>query len=84
MTATPSARQRQHLAFLFAVEEVQVILHRRETRPPMQFRDIEGAGELPGGHVAGADVARLAGFHHVVQASMVSSIGVIGSLRWIW
>ena len=44
-----------------------MILHCREARPTMDFRDIEGAGELPSGHVAGADVARLAGFHHVVQ-----------------
>src|ERR1700730_12056173 len=55
-----SPTERQHFTFLFAIQEVQVILHCREARPTMEFRDIEGASELPSGHVAGADVARLA------------------------
>src|SRR5437764_585127 len=36
-------------------------------RPAVTFRDMLGLGELPRVHAARADVAGLAGLHHVVQ-----------------
>ena len=56
-----------HLALLFAIEQVVVILHGNETGPAVQVGEIERLGELPGVHGRGADVAHLARFHHVVQ-----------------
>ena len=59
--------QRQHLPLLLAVEQVVVVLHRDERRPPVGDRRVLGLGELPGVHRRGADVAGLAGLDDVVQ-----------------
>src|SRR5258708_12244693 len=41
------AAERQHLPLLFAVEEVQVILHRDEAGPPMLLAAVQRLLELP-------------------------------------
>src|SRR5690348_14913026 len=61
------AAEGQHLPLLFAVEEVQVILHRDEAGPPMLLGDVERLLELPRPHGGGTDIAGLAGPHHVMQ-----------------
>src|SRR6185437_1125855 len=45
-----------------------MVLHGREAGPIMLAGDIKRPRELPGGHVAGADVARLSSLHYVVQS----------------
>ena len=42
--------QRQHLALLLAVEQIDVILHRGEPRPAVRLGDVEHGRELPGKH----------------------------------
>ena len=59
--------ERVHLAFLFAVHQVVVVLHRHERRPAAHPLRVEHARELPGEHARGADVARLARLDDVVQ-----------------
>src|SRR6266566_6434883 len=61
------AAERQHLALLFAVEEVEVILHRDEAGPPMLLGDVQRLLELPREHGGGTEIAGLAGPHHVMQ-----------------
>src|ERR1039458_4885889 len=56
-----------HLALLFAIKQVVMILHGNETRPAVKAGEIESFRELPCVHGRGADVTHLAGFHHVVQ-----------------
>ena len=68
ITPTPFfAAERQHLALLLAIDQVVVVLHRHEPRPPVPIREVERLGELPGPHARRADVARLAGAHDVVE-----------------
>src|SRR6266511_879338 len=59
--------ERDHLPLLLPVGQVVVVLHRHETGPAMQPRGVLRLGELPRVHAGGADVAGLAGAHHVVQ-----------------
>src|SRR6266702_624322 len=61
------AAERQHLPLLFAVDEVQVILHRDEAGPPMLLGDVQRLLELPREHGGGTDIAGLVGPHHVMQ-----------------
>ncbi len=61
------AAERQHLPLLFAVDEVQVILHRDEAGPPVLFGDVQRLLELPREHGGSADIAGLARLHHVMQ-----------------
>ena len=61
------AAERQHLPLLLAVDEVQVVLHRDEAGPPVPLGDVQRLLELPRPHRRRADVAGLAGPHHVVQ-----------------
>ena len=56
-----------HLALFFAIEQVVVVLHGDEARPAVEVGEIERLGELPGVHGRGADVADLAGLHHIVE-----------------
>src|SRR6266496_3523052 len=42
------AAERQHLPLLFAVDEIQVILHRDEAGPSMLLGDMQRLLELPG------------------------------------
>ena len=44
-----------------------MVLHRDEARPAVAVGQVQRLAELPGVHRRGADVARLAGLHHVVQ-----------------
>src|SRR3954469_14334557 len=59
--------QRDHLALLLAVDEVVVVLHRHEPRPPVARGDVLRLRELPREHAARSDVARLARADDVVQ-----------------
>src|ERR1035441_3583535 len=59
--------KRDHLALLFAIKQVVMILHGNETGPAVKVGEIESFGELPRMHGRGADITHLAGFHHVVQ-----------------
>ena len=59
--------ERHHFAFFLAIHEVVVVLHRDESRPAVAIGEVERLGELPGVHAARADVASLAGLHHVVE-----------------
>ena len=61
-----SCAQRQHLPLLFAVEQVDEVLHADEAGPAVSLGHAEGAGELPSVHGRGADIARFAGFDDVV------------------
>src|SRR4030067_1697009 len=61
------AAERQHLPFFFAVDEVQMILHRDEAGPPMLLSHVQRFLELPREHGGGADVPGLAGLHYVMQ-----------------
>jgi hypothetical protein len=83
MTLIPSAAQRQHFALLRAVEQVDEILHANEAGPAvflgdaaLRECDAEGAGELPSVRRRGADIARLAGLHDIMQRFERLSIGV--------
>src|ERR671926_390643 len=51
------AAEWQHLPLLFAVDEVQVILHRDEAGPPMLLGDVERLLELPREHGGGTDIS---------------------------
>ena len=44
-----------------------MVLHRDEAGQPQPVGRVQHLGELPGEHRRGADVQRLACFHHVVQ-----------------
>ena len=59
--------QGKHLPLFLAVEEVVVVLHRREPGPAVEGRGVQRLGELPGVHRRGADVQGLARLDHVVQ-----------------
>ncbi|MNH33908.1 hypothetical protein D3C79_944660 [compost metagenome] len=59
--------QRDHFAFFFAVDQVEVVLHRHETAPTVTGRHLLCLGELPGVHRRCTDVTGLAGLDHVVQ-----------------
>ena len=56
-----------HLALLFAVQEVVLVLHADELGPAVLLGDELEPGELGRPHAAGADVAHLAGLDEVVQ-----------------
>src|ERR1017187_5189565 len=64
---TLSLAKGNHLALLFAIKQVVMILHGNETGPAVKVGEIESFRELPCVHGRGADVAHLARFHHVVQ-----------------
>src|SRR5258708_20960169 len=51
------AAQRQHLPLLFAVEEVEVILHRDEAGPPMLRALVHRLLQLPPDNGGGAEIA---------------------------
>jgi MFS family permease len=59
--------QGQHLAFLLAVKEVVVVLHRHEARPAVMVGQVQRLAELPGGHGRCAEVTGLARLDDVVQ-----------------
>ncbi|CAM5631126.1 hypothetical protein SVIOM74S_09544 [Streptomyces violarus] len=59
--------QAEHLPFLFTHEEVVLVLHGHEPRPPVQISGVLQLGELPGQHRGGADVAHLARLDDVVE-----------------
>ena len=59
--------ERNHLALLHAVDQVVVVLHGDEPGPAVHVGGVLRLGELPRGHAAGTDVARLAGPYDVVQ-----------------
>src|SRR5688572_16785143 len=61
------AAERQHLPLLFAVDQVQVILHRDETSPAMLLSDVQRLLKLPREHGRGANVSGLARPHYIVQ-----------------
>src|ERR1035437_4976827 len=56
-----------HLALLFPIKQVVMILHGNEASPAVKVGEIESFGELPRVHRRGAEVAYLAGFHDIVQ-----------------
>ena len=59
--------QGQHLILFFPVNQVVVILHGDEARPAVLLLERQRLGKLSGMHGRGADIARFAGFHHLVQ-----------------
>src|SRR5205823_6639221 len=59
--------QRQHLALLLAVEQVDEVLHADKPGPAVALGHCERLAELPSIHRRGADIARLARLHDVVQ-----------------
>src|SRR6202166_1638809 len=59
--------ERHHLSFFFAIEQVVVILHGNESRPPVAVRKIQRLRELPRVHGRRSDIAHLAGLYYVVQ-----------------
>ena len=58
---------RVHLALFLTVDEVVVVLHRDELRPPVFLCGQLQLGELPGEHRRAAQVEHLPGLHEVVQ-----------------
>ena len=50
--------------FLFAVDEVEVILHRDKAGPAILLCDVQRLLELPRKHGEGTDISRFAGPHH--------------------
>src|SRR5208282_6679549 len=58
------ATEWQHLPLLFAVDEIQVILHRDEAGPAILLGDVQRLLELPREHGGGTDISGLAGPHH--------------------
>ena len=56
-----------HLALLFAVQQVVVVLHTNELRPAVLLGRVLQQRELPGPHAGGADVVHFPGTHEVVQ-----------------
>ena len=59
--------ERVHLALLFALNQIVLILHADEWRPAVLPLGINRFGELPRIHRRGADIARFARLHHVAQ-----------------
>ena len=59
----------EHLAFLLAIEEVVVVLHRLETSEVFALAGVLGAGELVGVHRRRASVANPAPSNGVVEGS---------------
>jgi hypothetical protein len=59
--------QRDHLAFLFAGEQVVVVLHGHEPGPVMALLQVQRLGELPRVHRRGAETADLADRHEVAE-----------------
>lgn len=57
-----------HLAFLFTVDEVVVILHRDKLVPPMLIRDILQCLEFPRCHRAGANISHPTLLNDIVQS----------------
>ena len=78
------AAEREQLALELAEQQVVARLHAVEARQAAQLAAAERAGHLVGEVVRAADVAGLAGAHHVSSARSVSSIGVSGSEWWSW
>src|SRR2546421_9665089 len=76
--------ERQHLPLLFAVDEVQVILHRAEAGPPLLLGDVQRLLELPRDMAEAPMYRALPAFTTSCSASIVSSMGVWSSQRWIW
>src|SRR5690242_16955011 len=60
--------ERNHLSFLFAIDQIVVILHRDEAMPAVLLCNIKGFGKLPGGHATRAEVTDFAGAHESVQS----------------
>ena len=62
-----------------------MVLHADEFGPAMQAAGIDRLRELPGAHVGSADVAGLAGFHHVMQRfhGFLDRHGRVGSVDLI-
>jgi hypothetical protein len=58
---------RQHLPLLFAVDQVQVILHRDKAGLSMLLGYVQRLLELPGEHSGGASVVNLTSLHHIMQ-----------------
>ena len=56
-----------HLALLFAVEQVVVVLHTDELCPAVLLSGVLEQRELPGPHAAGADVVHFTGADEVVE-----------------
>ena len=61
--------QRNHFAFLLAVQQVVVILHTHKPRPALEVGGAERAGELPGPAGARTDVAHLSRLDEVVECA---------------
>ena len=59
--------ERQHLALFLAIEQVDVVLHRREARPAVPVGHVQRLRELPREHRRRADVQGLAGANDVVE-----------------
>src|ERR1700675_2637585 len=55
------ATERQHLPLLFAVDEIEVILHRDEAGPAIPPRRRQPLPELPTRQGGGTDISRFAG-----------------------
>jgi hypothetical protein len=62
------ATEREHLALFFAVDEVEVILHRDKACPAMPLSNEERFLELPGVHGRGAKVANFADPDQIVES----------------
>src|SRR5208282_1220666 len=62
-----SLAQRQHLALLLAIEQVDEVLHADKADPAVFLGDAEGAGELPSVHRRGAEIARFASLDDIMQ-----------------
>src|SRR5215208_3053127 len=60
------AAERQHLPLLFAVDQVQVILHRDKAWPAMLLGDVQRLLELPREHGGGTDVPSLPCLNDVI------------------
>src|ERR1700730_11770051 len=56
-----------HLAFLLAVDQVVMILHRDEPMPVMFLCQIKRLGKLPGRHATGAQVTDFSSAHETVE-----------------
>ena len=58
---------RHHLAFLLAVQEVVMVLHRNELRPMVAFGGALHFCKLPREHARGSDVTHATAAHDIVQ-----------------
>ena len=67
MPMSSFAGQRVHLAFLLAIDEVVVVLHRDEPFEVQLIAGVEGVGELVGPHRTRAEVSGFAPTDGVVE-----------------